>query len=152
MVEPPISDARPARPVRLPTSTLIVFALTCSIFPTAPPREELNLIASGPSAGSGLTVSPGIGIRLVMVVNETTTVPLILLIVAPLNDALGRTPVAVACRLLITTCLTVKLLALMSIWLRSREATWVRNGNPWMSTDGLVPSPEGSILLAIEIG
>ena len=68
---------------------------------------------------------------------------------APLNDALGCTPVAVACRLLITTCLTVKLLALMSIWLRSREATWVRNGNPSMLTDGLVPSPEESILLAI---
>ena len=81
--------------------------------------------------------------------NETTKVPLILLIVAPLNDALGRTPVAVACRLLITTCLTVKLLALMSIWLRSREATWVRNGNPSMSTEGLVPSPEESILVAI---
>src|ERR1700722_6264816 len=149
IVDPPMSDARPARPVSLPTSILTTFGLGWSIFPTAPPSEELNLIASGPSAGSALTVRPGIGIRLVTVENETTKGPLILLIVAALNGASGRTPVAVACRLLITTCLTVKLLALMSIWLRSREATWVRNGNPSMSTDGLVPSPEESILVAI---
>src|SRR6202034_528645 len=149
--DPPSSDAMPARPVRLPTSTVITFALVCTIFPVAPPRDELSLIASGPSAGSAVTVRPGTGTRLVIVVNETTTVPLIWLIVAPLNDALGRTPVAVACRLLITTCLTVKLLALMSICFRLRAATWVRKGNPWMVTDGLVPRPEESILLAIAL-
>src|SRR3984957_17108402 len=98
-----MSDARPARPGRLPTCPSLLLWPICSIFPTAPPREELNLIASGPADGSALTVRPGIGIRLVTVANETTTVPLILLIVAPLNDELGRTPVAVACRLLITT-------------------------------------------------
>src|SRR5450756_557842 len=150
MAVPPRSDARPARPVRLPTSTVIWFEpAVCTIFPVAPPREELSAIASGPAAGSGPAVRPGTGTRLLTVANETTTVPLIWLIVAPLNDELTCTPVALAVRLLMTTWWTVKLLALLSIALMARVATSGRKGNPWIVIDGLLPLADADwILLA----
>ena len=54
--------------------------------------------------------------------------------------------------LMTTLALSVlTLVALMSICRTSCAATWVRNGNPSMFTDGLMPRPEESILLAIAL-
>src|ERR1700746_3653049 len=77
-------------------------------------------------------------------------VPLIWSILAlALADRLLRcTPVARALMLVISNWPVLTLLALMSIALMSLAASWVRNGQPSMLTDGLVLSPDVSIFCA----
>src|SRR6185312_884713 len=70
--------------------------------------------------------------------------------VAPLNEEFGCTPVALAVKL--TGSLppvVVTLFALMSIALMLCAATWVRNGQPSMLTEGLVLSPDDWICWAM---
>ena len=50
-------------------------------------------------------------------------------------------PVIVALMLVIVTGPAGTLLAEMSTWLKSLAASWVRNGNPWIVTDGLTGNP-----------
>ena len=67
----------------------------------------------------------------------------------PLNDPLMWTPLAFALTLMTVTGPAVTLLALMSISLRSRVMTWVRNGKPWMVTEGWIGESADVIWLAI---
>ena len=86
--------------------------------------------------------------------NGRTAWPLMLSTVAlALLDRLLRcTPVALAVKLNATLLpLAVSLFALMSMILMSLAASWVRNGQPSMLTDGLALSPDDWIFWAIVV-
>ncbi len=97
-----------------------------------------------------MIVAPLIGSRLATDENGSTAWPLMLSTVAPLNEELRCTPVALAVKLNATLLpLAVSLFPLMSMVLTSCAATWVRNGQPSMLTDGLALSPDDWIWLAM---
>src|SRR5262249_49768649 len=90
------------------------------------------------------------GMRLATEENGSRAWPVMLSTVAPLNEELRWTPVALAVKLNVSLpVFAVTLFALMSIVLTSCESTWVRNGQPSMLTDGLAFSPDDWICLAM---
>src|ERR1700743_3700658 len=112
--------------------------------------HSLMVPAPPPPEGSGAIVAPGICRTFSSEENVISAVPLIWSIVAPLKLELRCTPVAVALMLEIVSLASLTLVALMSTCLMSLAATWVRNGNPLMLTDGFADRPAWVwILLAI---
>src|ERR1700728_275908 len=147
-------DAEPrieARPVAPFSATTILLGPDSWTFPvTLPAMPRSAVTAFGPFAGSGLSVTPLTGSRLDTDENGRVACPLMLSTVAPLNEELRCTPVALAVKLNATLLpLAVSLFPLMSMVLTSCAATWVRNGQPSMLTDGLALSPDDWIWLAM---
>src|ERR1700761_8446924 len=140
---PPRSDARPLAELSWMAISLGLTSLTVPVTRPAMPRSALT--ASGPSAGSALIVAAPVGrsTRPATEENGISAWPLIWSMVAPLNEELRCTPFAVAVKLKGSLPLSaVTLFALMTIVLMSWAATWVRNGQPSMLTDGLALSPD----------
>src|SRR5487761_1337332 len=107
-----------------------------------PMMPALSFTALGPSAGSALIVAmPCTPSAFSIDANEMSAVPLIWSIVALSKDELRCTPVALALMLVMSNLPVWTLLALRSIARTSCSATWVRNGNPSMVTEGLADSP-----------
>src|SRR5215469_8201562 len=127
-----------ASPPRLLTCTVILLGLVSVIVPvTEPSGLSLMVTPPGPAAGSGVIVAPGIPRTASSDWYVISAVPWIWSIVAPVKPELRCTPVAVALMLEIVTLFSTTLLALMSTFLRSCAAIWVRKGNPSIVTDGL---------------
>src|SRR5712691_9866114 len=115
------------------------------------PTVAVALILSGPAADRCRSAIPPAWLVSAVLTEEkdTNATPVMLSTSPPLNELLMWTPLACALTLEMDTGPAGMSLALMSISCRFRAMTWVKNGNPWMLTDGLIAESADLIWLAI---